>query len=102
MNFLFGHRQMLHAVRYYQEFAFPHDFLAVSEAHAQCAFYHQEQLVFLLVMMPNEFALEFHGLHMEIVHFANNARIPIIQELEKFLLKVHRMHEPPPTAYVWP
>ena len=49
--------QVLDAARHDDEFALIHDGFAIAEFHAQSAFDDQEQLVFVVVMMPDEFAL---------------------------------------------
>src|SRR6266850_1848212 len=52
--------------------------LLVSELHAQPAFHHEEQLVFMLVVVPDELTLELRELHVIVIHFAHDLGTPLI------------------------
>jgi hypothetical protein len=67
MDFFVGHRHMLDAVRHDNKFAFLNDRIVIAESHAQGSFHHQEQLVFDLVMMPDELAPDFHRFYLAVV-----------------------------------
>src|SRR5215208_2971023 len=67
VRLFFGNRQVLDPSRNNHKLAFFKMDVAVSEPDEQMAFDHKKQLVFRFVMMPDEFALELHQLHLRFV-----------------------------------
>src|SRR5437899_3693663 len=53
-----GNGAVLDAVRDDNEFALAHHTLTVAEFHAERALHDEKKLVFVIVMMPEEFSLE--------------------------------------------
>lgn len=92
MNFLIRHRHMLDAAGHDDEFAFANNGVAIAEAHPQRALDDEKQFVFVFVVMPDKFALQFHGLHVAVVYRTNNAGTAIILELPEFLREIYRIH----------
>src|SRR5438874_5778213 len=93
MNFFVGRGTVLDAVRNDEELAFAHHCLSVAKFHSQRAFDYQKQFIFVFMVVPDEIALEFDGFETTVVHFAENARIPVIGELREFLLEIDRVHD---------
>ena len=58
MHFFWRNRPVLHTVWHDDELARADPLLAIAELHEQPPFDHQEQLVFLVVMVPDKLALE--------------------------------------------
>jgi hypothetical protein len=54
----------------------------------QLAVEHDEGLIGILVVMPDEIALQTHDLELVIVHFRNDFRLPLLTEEAEFLLEV--------------
>src|SRR6516225_9920132 len=98
MNFLVGDRQMLDTAGNDDEFPLANQLVAVTKAHAQSALDDQKEFIFVVMMMPDKFAFDFHGFDLAIVELAKDARIPVILELGEFFGKVHGGHTHPPIA----
>jgi hypothetical protein len=71
---------MFHFTRDDYKFAFADNGFVIAKLHAQCAFYHKEELVFVIMMMPDEFAFEFNNLYIAIVYFADDMRLVVFGE----------------------
>jgi hypothetical protein len=56
VDFVVGDGEMFDAARDDDEFAFTHERFVVAEFHAQRAFDNEKELIFVFVMMPDEFA----------------------------------------------
>jgi hypothetical protein len=54
-----GDRQVFDATQHDDEYALIHDGFAIAEFHAPSALKNHEQLVFIVVMMPDELAFSF-------------------------------------------
>ena len=65
---------MLDAARHDQELALLDPLLPIAKVHPESAPDDQEQLVFVLVVMPDELPLELHQLHVLAVQLADDAR----------------------------
>src|SRR5712675_845231 len=83
---------MLHAMGNDDEFAFANYGFMIAKLHAQHAFDHEEQFVFNVVMVPDEFAFDLDDLHSAIVDDAQLALIPVIGEGAEFFLKIYGLH----------
>jgi protein-disulfide isomerase/rhodanese-related sulfurtransferase/uncharacterized membrane protein len=66
----------------------------LTKLHPQPSANHQEQFVFLLVVVPDELALELHQLHVRIVHLAGNLRRPVLGKLRQLLRHIYDFHLP--------
>src|SRR5215470_8691891 len=80
MRFFISDRQMLDASRHDEEFTLAHKSVAVAKFHAEHAFYNEKELVFIVVMMPDEFAFKLGGFYIMIVQFADDFGTPILSE----------------------
>ena len=64
----------------------------IAEFHPQAALNHQKHFVFVVVMMPDKFALEAHCLHVAIVDLSQDLGAPKLVNLRKFPGDVDRVH----------
>src|SRR5216684_8934250 len=78
VRFFFGNREMLDAVRNDDELARLDHEVLVSQLHPEPTLYDQKQLVFALVMVPDELACELGELHQVVVHRADDLGTPLI------------------------
>src|SRR6516162_8620873 len=92
MNLFVGYGHMLDAVGNDDKLALADDRFMGAELHAQRAFHHQKELVFVIVMMPDERAFQFYRFYREIVDFAEDVGIEVILEFREFIRQIHRMH----------
>ena len=89
MRLLLGDGQVVHAVGNDRELAGAEHEIAVAQAQPQPALHHEKQLVLPLVVVPYELALEFHELHVGVVHVADDFGLPMILESPEHLREVH-------------
>jgi len=61
VDFLVCYRTVLRAFGHDDKFTGVDDSFAIAKFHAERPFYDQEQFIFVIVMVPDELALEFHG-----------------------------------------
>src|SRR5882672_5065463 len=85
MRFFVGNRQMLDAVRDDDELTRLDHEVAVPQLHPQPTLHDQKELVLTLVMVPDEFALEFRELHETVVYLADDFGTPLILKAAKHL-----------------
>src|SRR5258707_7526243 len=83
---------MFHAMGNDDELAFANYGFMITKLHAQHAFDHEEQFVFNVVMVPDEFAFDFYDLHHAVVDDAYLALIPEVGESAEFFLKIYGLH----------
>src|SRR5229473_4707787 len=83
---------MLNAMRNNDEFAFANYGLVVAKLHAQHALDYEEEFIFDVMMMPDEFAFDLDDLHRAIVNNAQQALIPKIGETAEFFLEINGLH----------
>jgi hypothetical protein len=88
MNLIVRDGKMLDHARDDDKFAGANDGLMVAKLHAQDAFDDQEELIFVLMMMPEELALEFDDLNIAIVDPANDVRFVMFGEERELLLQI--------------
>src|SRR2546427_5469952 len=69
---------MLDAMRDDGELPGAEDELFIPELEAKPALHHQKQLIFPVVMVPDELALELRELHETVVDFAHDLRAPLV------------------------
>lgn len=92
VDFSLGDRPMLDASRNDDELALGHGNDAISEMHVEAPVQNEEELVFVLVLMPNEFALELDELHVLAVQLTDDLRIPVSVESRELFAKVDLLH----------
>src|SRR6185437_8685762 len=91
-----GNRLVLHTPRYDEKLAFVDANIAVAQAHEQLALDHEEQLIFVFMVMPHEFALELHQLHLLPIELADDAGDPVLGDEPEFFLEIDLVHHTPP------
>src|SRR6266550_1277829 len=57
----------------------------------QNAIQHNESLVRILVIVPNEVALQLHDLELVVVHFGDDLRLPLLAEQRELFAEVDRL-----------
>jgi hypothetical protein len=62
--------------------------VAITKLHQQPPFDDQKQLVFVSVVVPDEFPLDFGELDVGVVEFAHDARTPVLLNEAEFLGQV--------------
>ena len=68
---------MFNAARHHDEFAFIQPHGLVAKLDAEAALHYQEPFVFVLVVMPDKFALELVELHQLAIQFTGNVGLPV-------------------------
>ena len=66
--------------------------MAVAELHPKAAFDHQEQFVFVFVVMKHEFPLQLIELQMLAVELSRDVGLPVLGDLGEFLGEVDLVH----------
>ena len=80
MDLLFGDRSVLDASGHDEELALFQPNVAVPELHPESPLDHQEESVFVVVLVPDKLALEFYQLDVLPVQFANDLGAPVVVE----------------------
>src|SRR6267142_3139696 len=70
--------------------------LAVAQVDGQLPVHHDEDLVGLGVLVPDELALDLHDLEMVVVHLGDDLRRPLLRELGELLGEIDRGLSHPP------
>ena len=83
---------MLDAAGHHDELARPHVPVATPELQAQPSLHDEEELVFPLVVVPDELAAELDELHVHVVDLAHDLGRPVIGEPAERLGQVHDLH----------
>ena len=89
MGLGFGDRLVFYAPGNDEELAFVEFDDPVTKMYRQVAVEDQEELIFLLVMVPDELAFELGELDVLAVEFADDTGTPTFSELLEFLGEVH-------------
>src|SRR6266705_349675 len=63
-----------------------------AKVHSEAALHHQKHFVFILVVMPGEWAFELHQFEILIVQLADNSRVPVIINDRKLLREIDLVH----------
>src|SRR6266436_5030278 len=84
LRLLIGNRQMLCSMRHDNEFSLTNNLFVIAEFHSQGALDDQEHLIFLLMMMPNELALQLDCFHVRVIDLADDLRTPLIGKAPEF------------------
>ena len=85
MDLFGGDGHVLDAAGDDDEFAFADEGIVVAEFHLEGAFHDEEHFVFVIVVVPEKIAFEFHELDEAIIHFACDFRAPVFLYLAEFL-----------------
>ena len=83
---------MLHPSRNHKHFPRLQNDVSVSQLYVQRAVYNEEQLVGILVRMPNEFAQQLSELDFVIIEGSDSALGPMVREAGKEMLEIERFH----------
>src|SRR5690349_8986982 len=62
--------------------------LAVAQFDDERAFVHQEQLVFVFMLVPNKFAFDLGDFDLGVIHRSDNFRGPLISETSQLLREI--------------
>src|SRR6266852_3220342 len=92
VNFFLGDGKMIHSARYDQKFSLAHNGFAVAELHLEPAFDDEEELVLVVVVMPDEFAFQFNGLDVAIVYLTDDPGVPVVGEEAELFFKIYGLH----------
>lgn len=88
----FGHGFVFDSARHDDELAWFEFDVFASEFDAEASLHNQEQLVFVLVMMPDEFAFQFVELHQLSIEFTSDVGLPVFVDLGEFVGEVDFVH----------
>src|SRR5712691_387507 len=88
VDLLLRHRTVFHPARNNIKLALFNRDVAIAQLHQQAALGHQEQFVFVVMMMPDEFALQLHHFYVAVVDLANNAGVAVIAKAAEFLCEI--------------
>src|SRR5205085_6804354 len=87
--YFFGsHGQMLHSLRNDDEFAGIQFDRSVAQVDGQSALDDKEELIFVLMLVPDELALKLHQLNLRVVYLAGDFRAPMVVEEPEFLAEI--------------
>ena len=90
LHLALGKWLVLDALRHDDHLARPERDETVAEIDAQRTLQHDEGLVGLLVIVPDEIALDAHDLELVVVQFRNHARLPLVGEERELLGEIDR------------
>ena len=77
MGLVLGDRPVLNALGHYEYFARTKSNSAVSQLNRDMPNENQEEIVRIVMLVPNEFALDLHDHEVVTVEAADNSRLPI-------------------------
>src|SRR5262245_2910265 len=89
VDLLFGDWPMLHSARHDQEFTLFEPDHAIAEVHPKASLDHEEEFVFVLMVVPDELPLELHEPDLLTVQLTNDPRIPVVVKQGELLLEIH-------------
>jgi hypothetical protein len=92
VDFVVGDGEVFDAARDDDEFPFAHERFVVAEFHAQRASNDEKELIFPFVMVPDEFALQFHSFDVTFIHLTDDLGVPVIGKEAEFFLQVNFFH----------
>ncbi len=78
--FALGERLVLDAAGDDEEFTFLDMDDTVAETHGEPAFHYQKEFVFVFMVVPDEFAEQLDGLHLDAVDVGHDAGLPVVVE----------------------
>ena len=88
-------RTVLDAARDDEKFTFFQPDLPVAEIHPNPPFRDQKKLILVLMMMPDELALEFDQLDVLPIELAGDPWVPVVVDLAELFLDVYFLHRHP-------
>src|ERR1039457_7469472 len=68
---------------------------SLAHLHAQRPFHHREQLVLVVVVMPNKLAVQLHQLYVGVVYLAHDLWAVVISEQRQLLREIDLVHSNP-------
>jgi hypothetical protein len=80
---------MLQRVRYGNELSRPEHHLSGAKLHPQSALEDQEQLVLVIVVVPNELTFNLDKLGLELVDIGDDPVLKVVVHLAELLLKIN-------------
>jgi len=83
---------MLNSARHHNELAFLQPNRLVAKFNPKTSLYHQKHFVFVLMVMPDEFALQLIELDQLAIEFSRNVGLPVLVDLGKFVGDVDFVH----------
>ena len=89
-------RAVFHPSGHDDEFSGSDVSIAGSKLHAQAPLDDEKQLVFPLMVVPDELPSKLHDFHVGVVELADDLGAPDVLEQAEFLLEVHGLHRDPP------
>ena len=93
VGFVFGNGAMFDVARDDNEFAFLEPDVPVAKLHAKPAFHNEEHLVFVFMMVPHEFALEFDELDKLAIQLTDDSRAPVFVQESELLAEIDLVHD---------
>jgi len=78
MHFFFSDRQVFDPFGNNDKLAFLQVNITIPQFDQQVSFHNEEQLVLVLVLMPDKLALEFGQLDVGVIELACNLRAPVL------------------------
>ena len=88
-----GDGSVFHAFGHHEYFAWPEPNGAVSQLNSDMPDENQKKIVGIVVLMPNEFALDLYDHEIVPVEAAYDARLPIIRKCREFIREVDWVHD---------
>src|SRR6202044_4034822 len=92
MGFLCRNRTMLHALGNNEHLARSQRDDAVAQVNVNTAFEHQKEIVRVLVLMPNELALDLDHHQVVTVELTHHARLPVLRECRQLGCEIDGLH----------
>jgi hypothetical protein len=92
MGLVLSDRPVLNALRHHEYFAWTKPYSAVSQLNSDMSNENQKEVVGIVVLVPNEFALDLHDHEVVTVEATDDARLPIFRECREFIREIYCAH----------
>jgi len=92
VNFLLSYRAMFYAPGYDEQFARPEPDTAITHLNGQIAFEHKEEIVGVIVLVPNELTLRFDDHDVVSIELGDGSRLPVLGERRQLGFEIDLMH----------
>ncbi len=89
-----GHRTMLDALRDDEQLAGPELHILVTQLDPEAALQHEEEVIGVLVAVPDELPLHLHHHQVVPVELADGARLEVLGEGAELLREIDAVHGP--------